>query len=278
MTERKNIWDILSNKELDIQQEYENLWALIENGNTVSKNGYYSYSVLDILRENFIDFESRNTFITIDSFLDYLELNRVRYGIQTIDKLDLFIEIIILMFQELKALNFSNVFRYKYNYSDIRHSIMKNIDLILEKSNQRIVEIEPNKKIVVPNDEVVTVVSDIILPDNERLALSILSYSHYRNKDNIEGKANILTNLHKYLEQKQGKIKDKNIEYVFNNFMLRHGLKKNKQRVDMLGTKKVNALYDALFEEILYFMLEKEHADFNLQINEIKKEVGDAGK
>ncbi|KGH33841.1 hypothetical protein [Lactococcus cremoris] len=278
MSERKNIWDILSDKQLNIEQEYLNLWKLVSADNQVTRyeRGYTNrYSLHEIISNNFIDFRNRGTFIAFNEFLNYLELQIPNsYNplsmVVTIDTLNLLIEIILLVFSELDDLN------YGYNYGDIRGSISQNIELILQKSNQKVVEIEKGKQIIVPNDETVTAVSELILPDDEKLALSILGYSHYANKDNISVKDKILNDLHKYLKSKFEKIDNSNIEYVFNNLFLRHGKGENKARIDMLGVKAVNSLYDALFREVLYFMLGKEHENFTELIKGVKKEVGDA--
>lgn len=275
MTERKNIWDILANRELDIQQEYENLWTLIEAKNTVSQDAAsqndFRFSVLEIINKNFIDFKSRGTFITFDQLLSEFGFRyKGNESVQTIDKLDLFIETVMLMFQEIRALNYSNVFKYRYNYSDIRDSIAKNIKLILQKSHQKVVEIEPNKKIIVPDDEVVTTVSDIILPENERLALSILGYSHYSNKDNLEAKRKILLELWNYIEPKMRKKKDGDISFVMNKYLIRHGDNENLENAEKLGKEKLNDLYDLLYRDVLFYLLGQEHSDFAGTVAKLK--------
>ncbi|WP_270316682.1 hypothetical protein [Lactococcus petauri] len=77
MSERKNIWDILSSKQLNVEQEYVNLWKLVSADNQVTRNisGYIKhYSLYEIISNNFIDFKNRGTFITFSEFLNYLEL------------------------------------------------------------------------------------------------------------------------------------------------------------------------------------------------------------
>lgn len=275
MSERMNIWDILSNKQLNIEQEYVNLWNLVTSNNqvTISQNyRTYSYSLYQVINEHFIEFKHRGTFIKFDEFLNYLELRipndyNQLYMEVTLDTLDLVIEIILLVFSELDDLD------YGYHYEDIKNSIYQNIELILQKSNQKLIEIEKGKLIIVPNDETVTAVSELILPDDEKLALSILGYSHYANKDNIESKRHILLKLSNYIEPKLKKKKDSDISFVLNKYLIRHGDKENQENVKNLGNENLNQLYDGLYRDILFYLLGQEHENFSSTVKQLKESM-----
>lgn len=270
-----NIWDILSNKQLNVEQEYVNLWNLVTSNNqvTISQNyRTYSYSLYQVINEHFIEFKNRGTFIKFDELLNYLELRipddyNPLYMEVTLDTLDLVMEIILLVFSELDDLD------YGYHYEDIKNSIYQNIELILQKSNQKVIEIEKGKLIIVPNDETVTAVTEIILPDDEKLALSILGYSHYANKDNIESKRHILLKLSNYIEPKLKMKKDSDISFVLNKYFIRHGDKENQENVKNLGNEKLNQLYDGLYRDILFYLLGQEHENFASTVKQLKESI-----
>lgn len=124
---------------------------------------------------------------------------------------------------------------------------------------------------MVPNDEAVTTVADLILPDDEKLALEVLGYSHYSNKNNLIEKRKILNSLANYIEPKLKLKQNGEIGFVLNNYYIRHGNETNKQNVNELSDEDMNSLYDKLYRDILYYLLEHEHEDFKDLVKKLKK-------
>lgn len=262
---RKNIWDIIDNQEVDIYNEYNSLWDLFHTRNLINSSQSYQSTFEGITKENFLKFKSRGSITSYDDFLNVLELWPRKYETEiTLDDLDLLIELIILVFSELHNLQIT----YIYKGMDI---IIDTINSVLEKTNQKLIKLEDNKMIVVPNDEAVTTVADLILPDDEKLALEVLGYSHYSNKDNLIEKRKILHSLANYIEPKLKLNRNDEISFILNNYYIRHGNENNKQNVKELSVEDMNNLYDKLYRDILYYLLEQEHENFKDLVKDLKK-------
>lgn len=264
---RKNIWDIIESQEVDIPLEYNSLWNLFHNRYLVNNYNGYNAKFEEIAKENFLSFKARGS---ITSYYDFLKVLRLwpqtsETG-QNLADLDLLIEVILLVFSELSNLNVPYLDRGIEIVLDTIHSV-------LEKTNQKMISLEDKKMIVVPNDEAVTTVADLILPDDEKLALEVLGYSHYSNKDNLIEKRKILNSLANYIEQKLKLKRNDEIGFVLNNYYIRHGDKNNIQNVKELSTEDINSLYDKLYRDILYYLLEQEHEDFKGLVKDLKRNI-----
>ena len=263
---RKNIWDIIDNQEVDIYNEYNSLWDLFHTRNLIKiPNRRYPLTFEEIIKDNFLKFKSRGSTTSYDDFLNVLKLSPRNYEIgSTLEGLDLLIELILLVFSEL--------YNLKVPYLDSGVGIvLDTINSVLEKTNQKKILLEDKKIIVVPNDEAVTTVADLILPDDEKLALEVLGYSHYSNKNNLIEKRKILNSLANYIEPKLKLKQNGEIGFVLNNYYIRHGNETNKQNVNELSDEDMNSLYDKLYRDILYYLLEHEHEDFKDLVKKLKK-------
>ena len=262
---RKNLWEILESKVIDIPQEYDRLWNLFHSRELTKKGSFY-YSFYEIASKEFLNFPRRGTFITYDDFLEFVDLKDNSLGpFARLDDLNLLIEIILFVFGDLDKIQSS------FNYFYGKNIIMDNISALLEKTNQKVVSLEGMGKIVIPKDETVTAAAEIILPDDEKLAFEILGYSHYSNKDNIKEKRRILQLLANYLEPKFKKNKNSNISFLLNKYFIRHGDDENQKNVDSMTTDELNMLYDKLYREILYYVLEQEHKEFEVIVTDIRQ-------
>lgn len=272
---RKNIWDILSDQEVNIILEYQNLWDLFHTKKIVhSYLGNY-VTLESITREYFLRFKARGSVTSYTKLLNILNLRpQISNNESKLENLDLLIELIVLISSELRKLYNSVI--SKSMKSSIEEGIVivsDTIFAIVKKTNQKLISLEDNKMIVVPNDEAVTTVADLILPDDKKLALDVLGYSHYSNKDNLIEKRKILNSLANYLEPKLNSKKNDAIGFVLNNFCIRHGNKRNKQNVESLTDEDMNSLYDKLYRDILYYLLEQEHEEFKDLVKDLKQHI-----
>ncbi|ARE09984.1 hypothetical protein UC317_0471 [Lactococcus lactis subsp. lactis] len=266
MVGRKNIWDILETKEVDIQQEYEELWQLFHFSQIIKDSYGYPDNFTSLLKSEFLNFKKRGSITSYENFLNFLEVPEPSFGL-ILDDLDLLIEVILFVFDELP----SNHGRFKYTGGE--EIVNQNIVAVLKKTNQKIILLEEKGKIVVPDDEVVTTVADLILPDDEKLALEVLGYSHYSAKDNVIEKRKILHRLANYIEPRLNIAKNSDLSFVLNNYYIRHGNDANKRNVSDLGELALLDLYDKLYREILYYILDGEHAEFKNLAQSLKKKV-----
>lgn len=262
----EHIWDYLSSRKIDITTEYKNLWTLLKTPRTVRNN---STSAFAFFNSTFVNFKDRDTFINLSDLLQscgFYSKMRMDYEphISSLDELDLFMEIILMCINEEYLLD-------KTTRSDIIFDIIKNnIKKILSKTNQKMVNTTPNEPlpryIIIPDDEVVTSVADLILPSDEKLALSILGYTHYNKRNDTKTKRNILMQLGNYIEPKLRSKKDTDISYALNNWKIRH----NTEKQINVSNEELNPLYDLLFHEILYYLLGEEHDNFKNEVNKLK--------
>lgn len=281
MIERKNIWDVVESSEIDSKVEIKNIWSLYGKSSELfmsdDTSDWYGYSFLDFIEENFLKFRHKGTHVTFRSFLsacgfkitysDSIESNTL--NLDSVDVLTLFME--ITKFVVVESINITPI---KHNEdeeedSDVRELILNVMDILLERTHQKFVEIAKDKYVIVPDDEAVTAVAELILPNDEQLALSVLGYSHYSNKDNIAAKRTILQRLANYTESHA--IKDKDVGYVLNNFHIRHGNVDNLKNASDLSNQELNDLYDDLYREILYQLLQMEHTKFGQRVQQLKQ-------
>lgn len=266
--DRKNIWDLLENQEVDVFSEYCDLWTLFHEKKIVKDRSGYSATFKKVIDENFLHFKKRGSIVSYDKLLQVLNVNHpaVIYVELKLEDLDLLIEVILFMISELIDLGNRRI-------ESGRKFVLESISSILKKTNQKIISLDDEKQIVVPDDETVTMVADLILPDDEKLALEVLGYSHFSNKDNLVEKRKILHRLANYLEPKFNINKSDEIGFVLNNYYIRHGNERNMGNVQKLGDEKTANLYDKLYRDILYYILEQEHNDFKVLIKELKKDL-----
>lgn len=269
MVGRKNIWDILETKEIDIAQEYEELWDLFHYEKIIFDEYMRASHFSSLLNKHFLGFQKRGSITSYEKFLEVLEIKVPEYAALTLtlDDLDLLIEVILFVFDELP--NSHGHFNYVEGEEIVNHSIAA----ILKKTNQKIISLEEKGRIVVPNDEVVTTVADLILPDDEKLALEVLGYSHYSAKEDVIEKRNILHRLANYIEPRLNIDKNSDLSFVLNNYYIRHGNEANKRNVNELGEEALLDLYDKLYREILYYILDGEHKEFKKIAQTLKKTV-----
>ncbi|WP_270252591.1 hypothetical protein [Lactococcus garvieae] len=265
---RKNLWEILETKAIDIPQEYRSLQDLFHS-RELARKGSFNYSFYEILEAEFLNLPRRGTCTTYDDFLEYVGLKNSHLNLFVgLDDLNLLIEVILFVLGDLDSIH------TPFDYYRGREIVMDNISALLEKTNQKIISLQGKGEIVIPKDETITIAAELILPDDEKLAFEILGYSHYSNKDNIKEKRRILQMLANYLEPKLKKNKNSNISFLLNKYFIRHGDDENQKNVDSMTTDKLNMLYDKLYREILYYILEQEHKEFEVMVKDIKQNYG----
>ncbi|SJZ89095.1 hypothetical protein SAMN02745116_01748 [Pilibacter termitis] len=259
---RKNIYDLLNEHEIDTRQEYERLWTLLRSRSSYSATHNYSVSVLQIIEKEFLNFKRRVSFVSFHEMVRYFQLPfreesgyfpAIVYGV-SLDELNCFIELILLVFQELEEINHKG----KYDFAEAKAQIKHNIHYILEKIAHKIIEIRPKQLIVVPSDDFVNAVADIILPEDEQLALAVLGYSHYSHKADIEEKGVILKQLVDYVEPKLKIVKDSNLSFVLNKYYAKQG---ENATAPHLNAEEMIELYDGLYKNILFYIMKQEIND-----------------
>lgn len=265
---RKNVWDLLASKKLDCYEEANSLYFLVNKKNTFD----YGNSLADELDYNFLYLEHRQSFVTLNAMLHYLGLDTTIYD-SDLDKLDLLMETLLLLTEDLYNFIIKTNTSQINNALTISREIRDNINNILSLSNQMLLNTSKDKKlnknIIVPKDELATTAAEISLPDDANIALSILGYSHYSNKNDLINKRLILNQLANYIEPKLNKHdpSDSNIGFALNNLQIRH----NNDNQLNINDKVLNNIYDLLYREILRFITNDSHSTFTKTIKNLRQ-------
>lgn len=268
MGNRKNIWETIAQKEIDVTQEFKFLWQLFNEPVTIGSERYI-FGLKNFVEKKFRTFEHRQRYLSFSQFMTDIKfpLEKMDYSSYTMDDLDellAFTEVLIWILKEsnkIQELDFTKV-------DDPRVLLNNNINSLLSSVYHSAVELPDGKHIIVPDSELVAEASNVIAFDDEQLAMSVLRYSHYSQKNDIREKRNILAQLANYMESR---IKDKDINYVMNNFGIRHGGTNNIKLLKQMSEEELNDLYDSLYRDVLYQVLKRENKKFQVRVADLKK-------
>lgn len=266
---RKNLYEVLEQREINVEEEMNRLFAqLYEETDTPIG----SVSIVGNIDDDFVNL-IREYHISADCFRDLLSdcgLNQSNNGeVHRIDDLFLLIEIITMCIN-------SETFQV-YALTNQLENIKARINNIMEKTHHKIVDISNSKVkklIVISNDECIDQAAELVYSDDPDLALSILGYSHYSEKNNLVAKREILLKVANYLEPRLKRehgnnrkdLTPRDILYAFNNFSIRH----NSSNQISASDAEMNDLYDMLYREILWYILLPEHKKFSEKVNKLK--------
>ncbi|MFA6729923.1 MAG: hypothetical protein WC152_03510 [Candidatus Izemoplasmatales bacterium] len=171
----------------------------------------------------------------------------------------------------------------KINYYKNYIVLRENLNTLLDNINHEIHLCKNDEKaLIVPKNEAVTAVADIVKPE---IALKVIKYNHYLLKGDIETKKSILLDLGENLEPKRKELKEldktleSNIFYLLNNMNIRHNNKdksgKNyKEFVYEMELNQLEEWYDEIYQlQLLAFLLIK-NVERNKKIEDLKIKMG----
>ena len=297
---RRTFEDILKERNIDIDLEYQKLYQLFTNKNIeIQESRNYLgmsipnlYSLRDIINMYFRIYEFTETCITLDEFDRKHKINFERNPKNIdIDYLVFFCE---YLYNFLKPLQDKNLYKSsQFINSNIYPYIQSTIEQI-KKVIYFIGYTESKRKssngyitiIFVQKDEnVIAVATSKYI--SEDMSYKIFNYLHKSMKGNIEGKREILLSLGRTLEQKRKILKEMNnkfddyLFYLLNNMNIRHNnidkddMKKYKKYLEEMGEKKLEEEYDEIYRMCLLAIMLLEQKDRNIKIEELKKKMGD---
>lgn len=292
---RRTFEDILKECNIDIDLEYQKLYQLFTNKNIEiykSTNSYgwnitSSYSLRDIIKKYFKIYKFTETCITLDEFDRKHEIN-FENNPKNID-IDYLVSFCEYLYNFLKPLQDNNLHKSINVSSNIQFTIeqiKKVIDLIGYTESKRKSSNGYITIIFVQKDEnVIAVATSKYI--SEDMSYKIFNYLHKSMKGNIEGKREILLSLGRTLEQKRKILKEMNnkfddyLFYLLNNMNIRHNnidkddMKKYKKYLEEMGEKKLEEWYDKIYRMCLLAIMLLEQKDRNIEIEELKKKMGD---
>lgn len=269
---RKTFFDIIENMEFDVYQEYKTLLQLFTKENIVLDRYYYTPA--EYINENYFrELKLRGTFLSLYDFMNAYELN-----VASDDLNDLFI-----LCEFLIAILFDENLVYNTSLSEARRITKANINVILEKTNHKLVDIsqDDNKKlIIVENNKAATLASEI--SDDMSVSFDILEYNHYALKGDLGKKKKILASIGLYIEpilkskvlQNSGyKQLESDAGFVFNNFHIRHNNKEGAKAQDYivkLTDAELEEWYDKAYDIAIAVIIMSEHLKVETEISELK--------
>ncbi len=272
---RRNIFDLLNNKEINVEREYIRIHKLFEVDTYYIDYG--SYSMCKYINEYFFkNWSKRGRNISIDDMFTSLNI-RDRNGLKenTIENLLLYIEVII------NLISISNIERNHKNMShnaNIYNLLNNNIYTLLEDLNYETKELSDNQIVIVEKDSILSAVAET----NKNVADNVIEYRRFILKGKINEKREILNLLANEIEGLKQEFKSTtysnlmdDVQFMLNNLNIRHNNKDGKykkQYVIDLPEKELEDLYDLTFDMILSIFtisryLKNKHTIENLKSN-----------
>lgn len=270
---RTNFFQLLTQKSLDPQKEYETLWYLFFEERSVV--AYYS-SVKTLAKyiddKYFRNLPFRGTFASLNDMMEAVDLSK-RSAVD-IDKLFIFCELLFaVMFDRMAN-------EYVHPMRDQRMTILGNINHILEKTNHEFQKDADGNFIIVEKNKAATMAAQLVT--DTVVAFDLIEYNHFAIKGHLAEKQKILASIASYIEPilNSKALSDagyKQLEsdagFVFNNFHIRHNNKEGKKANDYIASIRdtdLEAWYDKAYELALSVIIINDYLSIGNDIAEIK--------
>lgn len=268
---RKNLYELLSQKSIDVNKEYSTLWRLfcVEN---CYHTPYTSYPISQWIDKYF--FRSLPFRGSYTSLMDMMsDIGLEEHSAVDIDTLLLFCELICAM---ISSLNVSD----DVNIKNQLKVIVENIDYILERTNHEVIEDPSGHYIVVEKNKSAALAAGLV--GDETVAFELIEYNHFALKGDLEGKRKLLVSIASYIEpilrnhtlQNNGyKQLESDAGFLFNNFHIRHNNKAGntaKAYITSISDNELEEWYDKAYEVALSVIIINDYLSINQEISEIK--------
>lgn len=260
---RKNIFDTITSL-YDIREEITQLQILFYKGYIIQYPGDNNATMYYLASDRFNHWSGASTCINLDAYIS--KLNTVSaYRIFDYDFLP------INDNEDIEEIAFGNVEFYlnmfefckkeltmyaklcdtepEEFYTDLFLKFRQNIEVLVDHMSAKIVTIDKDKYVIVPNDEAVTTVVEGI--NDEGTKKSLLIYNHFSMKGDLDGKATILRKLFVDVDDTGNRSEaTDDFRFIVNEADVRHnntGKKKNRALIGGMDEKQVEELYDLAY-------------------------------
>lgn len=269
---RKTFYDLLSDFEFNVLNEYEKLLYLFERENSIPMNGYLKPLSEYINKYLFREFKHRGSFTSLYAMMDALNLHCAS---DNLDDLLIFCEFLLAVMP-------TNVDRnYKYRQCN---TIKMNIDNILEKTNHHIIrhEVYEDSYIIVEKNKAASLAAQVV--QDKGISFELLEYNHYALKGDLLNKRKILASIGTYIEpylkekilSTAGyKTLESNVGFLLNKFHIRHNNKEGKTAQDYilsLNDEELELWYDRTYDVLIQTILTNENISVEKDIEQLKKD------
>ena len=262
-----HFYELLAKTEINATKEIARFETLLD---VVSDNGFSLHSVLN---NNILKLPSniRQTHCSIDEIFELNKLESWRVRKKDVDKLVLYMEIILTLLKHLKK----SVNGYLMLTDNVK-KIVANANHLADILNYEVKDWE-NTVILVPKKTELQLAEKYLIKKNKTLALDVWHYEHNSMKGDIEQKKAVLQELHSYVEPFLDKMRSplrENVGFLLNNLNIRHNnLKGTKANsfVQNIDSSDLESWYDKAFVLLLQIIVEKNQEKIVNEVEELRK-------
>lgn len=262
---RRIFADILKNKKINFEKEYERLYDLFFNHIDGRS------SVRDIVEVRFQTLPFKRTCTSLDDFDD-------EFGFVFEEEPERFDLDYLINFCEYI---YNLVFYISDGLTQIK-CIKEQVVKVVESIEYTFIYRDDGLNILVSKSPQAMLVAETV---SEHLSYKILEYNHHSLKGDLEGKKSILIKIAQELEPQRDDLKsldsqlEKNLFKAFNNFNIRHNNcdEKNKKKFNAaftaLDNERREVLYDWTYNQCLIAFIKLENKNANTLFEEMKNNM-----
>ena len=188
---RRSIFDLMNNKEIDIEREFKRINKLFEKD--IFDTTYPQRTIYTVIDEEYFnEWKNRGRNISINDLFTSLQI-RDKSGLKenSINKLLLYIEVIVNLFSiSIEKMKIEMVDYYSYDW-EIYRLLKENINSLLEDLNYKISKLSTGEFVIVEKD----MLSSSIAETNEKVSDKVIEYRRFILKGKIDEKREILNLL-----------------------------------------------------------------------------------
>jgi len=269
---RTNFYDILAQRDFNVQKEYRTLWELFAKEHSVPINRYLKPLAEYVESAYFRQLPFRGSFISLSEMISEMGIPNFS---NCIDDLLLLCEFLIAVLPEEET----SRERLVQNQTE---TIMENINYILERTNHEIKTDANGHSIIVEKNKKSTLAAQLV--DDPIVAFELIEYNHFALKGNLESKKKLLFSIAAHIEpilksrvlQNNGfKSLESDAGFVFNNFHIRHNNKvgaKAQDYIVSIGDDELEEWYDKAYELALSVIIINDYISVGKEITQLKSQ------
>lgn len=262
-----HFYELLAEKEINAKEEIARFNQLLY------EKFADDFSVYSILNKNILRLPSniRGTNRCINDFFQNYGLDTLSVRKKDVEKLVLYIEIILTILKHLKK-HVSGFFPLTDNVK----IIIANANHLADVLNCEVKEWE-NTVILVPRNQDLQLAEKYIMKKNKNLAMDVWHYEHSSMKGNIEQKRAVLQELGSFVEPYLGKMENvlrDNVGFLLNNLNIRHNNLKGAKANDFVQSlmpADLELWYDKAFVLILRMIIVKNQESLLNEVDTLRK-------
>lgn len=268
---RQNIYELLKNRALNVQEEFNILYKLYAEEYSIDYAGQFCSVEEYIDATYFRSLPIRGTCLSLSDLFDRIGLNTFDV---TIDTLLLFCEFLFAITpdEELKC---------NPDFDRCVNTIFGNIEAILEKTNHELTRNADGNYIIVAKNNEATLAAQLV---DENVAYEIMEYNHFAIKGDLDGKRKILNIIAAYIEpilnchtlkDNGNEQLEKDMGFVLNNFNIRHNNKEGTKANDYIASINPDDLeewYDKAYQLAISVIIMVNYMPIKQEIKNIKQQ------